>query len=72
MDFNYFDHDHRRDHTGKDRKDRKHRKHRRRKWGIDRAFSWRCCHVSRRYQLDFSRVNDPCIPKRKHRFHCGC
>ncbi|RXI97822.1 hypothetical protein DS745_15790 [Anaerobacillus alkaliphilus] len=63
MDFNYFD--------GDCRKDRKERRKKPRR-GVDGAFSWRCCFVSRQYQLDFSNIDDPCIPKKKHRHRCGC
>lgn len=53
--------------------DRRDRRKKRRLKGIDGAFSWRCCFASKRYQLDFSNVDDPCIPKKKKHFrHCVC
>jgi hypothetical protein len=58
-----------RDHKKRDRKRWKKRRIR----GIDGAFSWRCCFASKKYQLDFSNVDDPCIPKKVMPFrHCGC
>lgn len=53
-----------------DRRDRRRKPVRK---GIDGAFSWRCCFASTRYQLDFSAIDDPCIPEKERPFrHCGC
>lgn len=66
MSFQYLDHKHSRD------KDRRHWKKKYRK-GIDGAFDFRCCFATEQYELDFSNIENPCIPEdKKHRFHQGC